>query len=71
MDKRFKWNMLITSFIPLWLSIIVADVWSVTEQGINNWLYEKNFIQNLEYLIMGNWVCLVVLFANVNKHMCN
>ncbi len=29
MDKRFKFYMLITSFIPLWVSILVIDAWSI------------------------------------------
>lgn len=65
MDKRFKWNMLITSFIPLWLSIIVADVWSITEYSINYWLYEQRFTQNLICLIKENVVCLSVVFIIV------
>ena len=41
MDKKFKWNMFITSFIPLWLTIIVADIWSVIESGIESWLFNS------------------------------
>ena len=26
MWKKFKWDMFVTSFIPLWLSIIVIDI---------------------------------------------
>lgn len=62
MDKKFKWNMFITSFIPLWLSIIVADVWSVIEYGINHWSYGQKFIYNLKYLAGENIVCLLVVF---------
>jgi hypothetical protein len=29
MDKRFKFYMLITSFIPLWVSIAIIDVRSI------------------------------------------
>ena len=37
MDKKFKWNMFITSFIPLWLSIMVSDIWNIAESGIKTW----------------------------------
>lgn len=29
MDTKFKWNMFITSFIPLWIAIIVSDLWDI------------------------------------------
>ena len=47
MDKKFKWNMFITSFIPLWLTIIVSDIWSIVESGIENWLIEDNLFYNI------------------------
>ena len=28
MWRKFKWDMFVTSFIPLWLSIIVIDAWN-------------------------------------------
>ena len=61
MDKRFKWNMFITSFIPLWLSIIVVDVWSVIEYGLNNWSHKRQLICNLECLVLENVVCISVI----------
>lgn len=30
MDTRFKFYMLMTSFIPLWVSIFVIDIWSIS-----------------------------------------
>ncbi len=29
MDTGFKWNMFITSFIPLWVTIILSDIWDI------------------------------------------
>ena len=29
MGNWFKWNMFFTSFLPLWVSIIVSDLWSI------------------------------------------
>ena len=29
MSKTFKWNMFFTSFLPLWISIIVFDIWNI------------------------------------------
>lgn len=63
MDKRFKWNMFITSFIPLWLSIIVADIWSIVENGIENWSDENDIFYNLTKLCRENWVSFLVVLA--------
>ncbi|WP_459929867.1 hypothetical protein [Desulfosporosinus burensis] len=30
MGNWFKWNMFFTSFLPLWVSIIISDLWSIT-----------------------------------------
>ncbi len=35
MDIWFKWNMFYTSFLPLWASIVVSDVWSICHK-MNN-----------------------------------
>lgn len=61
MDKNFKWNMFITSFIPLWLSIMISDIWTIVESGINNWLYVDNLLHNLMNICKVNWVCKVVV----------
>lgn len=61
MDKKFKWNMFITSFIPLWLSIMVSDIWSIVESGINNWLYEDNVLLNVTNICKTNWVRIAVV----------
>lgn len=33
MSRVFKWNMFFTSFLPLWASIIVSDIWMVISEG--------------------------------------
>lgn len=33
MSRFFKWNMFFTSFLPLWASIIVSDIWTVISEG--------------------------------------
>lgn len=33
MSRVFKWNMFFTSFLPLWASIIVSDMWTVISEG--------------------------------------
>lgn len=63
MNKRFKWNMFITSFIPLWLSIIVADIWSIVDSGIDNWLLEENVFNNIVKICKMNWVAILVVLT--------
>lgn len=29
MWSKFKWDMFVTSFVPLWVSIIIFDVWDI------------------------------------------
>lgn len=45
MDTRFKWDMFITSFIPLWVTIIIYDMWDIIEYIIPRWhhLHYSNF----------------------------
>ena len=63
MDKKFKWNMFMTSFIPLWLTIIVADIWSVIESGIENWLFEDDVFNNIVKICRMNWVSIFVVLT--------
>lgn len=41
MDTRFKWHMFITSFIPLWVTIILADGWDILGYIVQRWHYVK------------------------------
>lgn len=33
---KFKWDMFVTSFIPLWISIIIFDLWDIVENAGNS-----------------------------------
>lgn len=33
MEWRFKWHMFFTSFLPLWVSIVICDIWRLVEDG--------------------------------------
>lgn len=63
MDRKFKWNMFITSFIPLWLSIIVSDAWSVIESATSSWKNEDSLICNLIIIYTKNRVCIIVILV--------
>ena len=34
---KFKWDMFVTSFVPLWLSIVIIDIWNVVLSIVDNW----------------------------------
>lgn len=35
MGNRFRWDMFFTSFLPLWISIIVSNIWTIVGKGIS------------------------------------
>lgn len=63
MNRKFKWNMLITAFIPLWISIIVSDIWTVVERGMENWEYCESICLNIFNICKENWVCIFIVFV--------
>lgn len=54
MDNKFKWDMFVTSFIPLWISIIVIDVWEMVEYSVVNWDRTHNAFENINILLRSN-----------------
>lgn len=44
MTRFFKWNMFFTSFLPLWISIVVADLWTICNKMAEN--YKQTFANN-------------------------
>lgn len=63
MDKKFKWNMFITSFIPLWLSIMVSDIWNIAESGIKTWRHCDSICMNVFNICRENWGCVFVVLV--------
>ena len=37
MDIRFRWNMFITSFLPLWAAIVISDLYDISGYIICRW----------------------------------
>ena len=58
MSGLFKWNMFFTSFLPLWASIIVSDIWTVISEGYK-------FVKGLDTvpITINNFVHEVFRFA--------
>lgn len=61
MDIIFRWNMFITSFMPLWLSIIVSDIWSIVNSVVNKWSSKDKMLHNLRNICKANYVCIFVV----------
>lgn len=61
MDLFFKINMFITSFLPLWFSIVFINTWSIVEYAICNWLKDINWKNNLLYIAQARILELAVL----------
>ena len=51
MWSKFKWDMFVTSFIPLWVSIIIFDLWDIICNVITKFPKE------------GKWTCRLLCFA--------
>lgn len=70
MDNRFKWNMFMTSFLPLWITIVVSNIWNIISYVINNWSTDGicanaiNTIQhNIIAIIVNLIICIVALVS--------
>lgn len=59
MWKKYKWDMFVTSFIPLWLSIIVIDVWTIISFILKNWNMDGKISDNLINVLYGNYIQFV------------
>lgn len=63
MWKKFKWDMFVTSFIPLWFSIVVVDVWNIILLATDKWDNKSNFVDNLAMLLGGSWIQLLSIIV--------
>lgn len=59
MWKKFKWDMFVTSFIPLWISIIIFDIWDIVADLIKNWSTNEKFFRNLVICVQACAVQLI------------
>lgn len=59
MWKKFKWDMFVTSFIPLWISIVIVDVWTIVCFILENWNRKGALSDNLINVLYGNCIQLV------------
>jgi hypothetical protein len=59
--------MFVTSFIPLWATIIFIDVWEMVCQGRKTWKTEFTFLENIKSCISNNMIqfisVLIIFFV--------
>jgi|GEM_PF-602518 len=65
MGPKFKWDMFVTSFIPLWISIIVIDIWGIIDYSIANWNKCNSTFENLMELLYGNLLLVMTIITIV------
>lgn len=59
MWSKFKWDMFITSFLPLWFSIAVSDLWDCIDILITEWKCELKFWDNMLVFMRASWLQLI------------
>ena len=76
MSKTFKWNMFFTSFLPLWISIIVFDIWNIAcfvlkYRAIDPKWYENTVFILRNVAIESITICILLICCIVSVHSIN
>lgn len=69
MWNKFRWDMFITSFLPLWISIVITDGWSVYDVLSKKWNYDLSWEENLSsniFSILLQSISVIVVIAVVS-----
>lgn len=59
MWKKFKWDMFVTSFIPLWLSIVVLNAWNIVSLALEKWDDKSKMLENLKNILCSSSVQVI------------
>ena len=59
MWQKFKWDMFVTSFIPLWLSIVVLDAWNIVSLALEKWDDKSKVLENLKNILCSSSVQVI------------
>lgn len=71
MWAKFKWDMFVTSFIPLWFSIIVSDIWDFVILSADNWNQKDKLICNLTVIMKIGLIQLISILIIVIVVVCS
>ena len=63
MWRKFKWDMFVTSFIPLWLSIVVLDVWNIISLALKKWDDKCNLLENVKSILCSSCVQVISIIV--------
>lgn len=61
MWSKFKWDMFVTSFIPLWVSIIIFDLWDIAYNAITNFPQNGKLVSKLLCFAWDNAIPLTTI----------
>ena len=56
---KFKWNMFVTSFIPLWISIIIFDLWDLVDEAVASYSKEGTLLEKLYSFAQDNTIQII------------
>lgn len=59
MWSKFKWDMFVTSFIPLWVSIIIFDVWDIVDCAITSYPKKGKPLEKLLSFLSDNAIPII------------
>ncbi|MCI5893559.1 MAG: hypothetical protein MRZ66_09240 [Clostridiales bacterium] len=65
MGKKFKWDMIITSFIPLWISIIIVSCFDIGKFIAENPKYNQNLITYLFRIVFNMRMMFILILIVV------
>lgn len=63
MWSKFKWDMFVTSFIPLWISIIIFDIWDLVDYAITSYPKEGESLEKLFSFTCGNIIQIISIIV--------
>lgn len=63
MWPKFKWDMFITSFIPLWVSILFTDIWNLVVNFLESWDSKLGFWKNISQCICSNLLLVISILV--------
>ena len=73
MWSKFKWDMFVTSFIPLWISIVIFDIWDLVDHAITSYSGKGKPLAKLLSFACDNIiqiVSIIVIITVVTFSIC-
>ena len=63
MWAKFKWDMFVTSFITLWISIIIFDIWDLVDYAITAYQKKGNPLEKLLSFACSNLIQIISIIV--------